>query len=84
MNARPEQAGGSGPPTPSDSPLTMADVLASPRHRRLMTPALRRGDPAAPFRLPVHEPGTGPWGAEADLADHLGRRPVALIFGSYT
>jgi hypothetical protein len=84
MTARPEQAGGAGPPTPSDSPLTMADVLASPRYRRLMTPTVRVGDPAAPFRLPVLEPGTGAWGEEADLGQHRGRRPVALIFGSYT
>jgi hypothetical protein len=84
MEAPTEQAGQTGPPTPSDSPLTMADVLGSPRHRRLMTPTLRVGDPAIDFRLPVLGGADGPWGDVADLAAERGRRPVALIFGSYT
>ena len=84
MDGLTERAGRAGPPTPSDSPLTMDDVLGSPRYRRLMTPTLRVGDPAAAFRLPVVTPGDGAWGEVADLGQQLGRRPVALIFGSYT
>jgi hypothetical protein len=64
--------------TPSDSPLTMEDVVASPVYRDLMTPKLSVGDPAFLFELPREGGGT------VRLADFVGRRPVALIFGSYT
>jgi hypothetical protein len=84
MDARAQPAP-AGPSTPDDSPLTMADVLASPRHRRLMSPTVAEGEPAVPFRLPLLDPRAGgPWGADADLGRLLGRRPVALVFGSYT
>jgi hypothetical protein len=42
------------------------------------------GAPAPDFALdwlPAHEP---PGSAPFRLSDHFGRRPVALIFGSYT
>jgi len=73
------------PETPADSPLTMDDVLSSPRYRELMTPDLAPGDPAAPFALPLLDAATHtPTGATARLADFAGERPVALVFGSYT
>jgi hypothetical protein len=83
MDGPTEQAGRAGPATPSDSPLTMTDVLGSPRYRRLMTPTLRVGDEAAPLDLPLLQAG-GPWRDVADLRAQRGRRPVALVFGSYT
>jgi len=74
-----------GPPTPSDSPLTLADVRASALYRDLTTADLVVGDPAAAFRLPALDPSRGkPSGEVVDLHRHLGSRPVVLIFGSYT
>ena len=66
------------PETPPDSPLTMADVMASRVYRDLMTPKLGPGDPAFPFELPRDT------GELVRLADYAGRMPVALVFGSYT
>ena len=66
------------PPTPADSPLTMEDVLSSPFHRELMTPKLSPGEPAFLFELPT------PAGEPVDIAEFIGVRPVALVFGSYT
>ena len=67
-----------GPPTPSDSPLTMADVMSSPFHRDLMTAKLAPGEPAFLFELPT------PAGERVDISQFVGGRPVALVFGSYT
>jgi hypothetical protein len=67
------------PETPADSPLTLGDVMSSPFYGTLMTPALAPGDPAFPFDLPLLD-GEG----RVRLADFVGERPVALIFGSYT
>jgi hypothetical protein len=61
--------------TPGDSPLTLADVIASPLYRDLSAPELAVGDPA--FDFPVTDAGVR-------LTDHFGKRPVALVFGSYT
>jgi hypothetical protein len=66
------------PGTPSDSPLTMDDVMASPVYRDLMTPKLSVGDPAFLFELPRDT------GETVRLADFAGVQPVALVFGSYT
>jgi hypothetical protein len=66
------------PQTPSDSPLTMEDVLASPVYHDLMTPKLAPGDAAYRFELPRDDGGI------VCLADYAGRMPVALVFGSYT
>lgn len=69
----------SAPPTPADSPLTMEEALASDRYVDLSTPRLAAGDPAYPFELErLDEPG------RVRLADFAGKRPVALVFGSYT
>jgi hypothetical protein len=74
-----------GPETPSDSPLTMEQALASPVYRDLMAPKLAVGDAAFPFELPLLDPDThARTGETVRLADFVGRRPVALVFGSYT
>ena len=71
--------------TAADSPLTLEDVMTSPRYRALMTPELAVGDVAAPFDLPLLDPETHrPTGARVRLADFAGKQPVALVFGSYT
>jgi hypothetical protein len=66
------------PETPPDSPLTMQDVLSSPFYGDLGSPELAEGDPAYAFELPTPE------GEIVRLADFLGVKPVALVFGSYT
>ena len=74
-----------GPPTPADSPLTMEQVLASPRHRALMTPDVAVGEPAPDFELPLLDDEThAPLGETVRLSRFAGERPVALVFGSYT
>jgi len=71
------------PDTPADSPMTLQDVMASAQLRDLSTAKLAVGDPAFPFTLPVLC-ASGPTGEQVSLADFVGVRPVALIFGSYT
>jgi peroxiredoxin len=61
----------------------MDDVMASPGHRDLSTPKLAVGDPAFRFTLPVLD-GQRQTGELVSLGDFAGKRPVALIFGSYT
>jgi hypothetical protein len=74
-----------GPPTPADSPLTMDDVMASPRHRALMTADVAVGEVGPDFELPLLDPVTrAPTGETVRLASFAGERPVALVFGSYT
>jgi len=68
-----------GPETPTDSPLTLEDVMSSPAYHRLMTPELTPGDPAFAFDLPLLDGG-----GRVRLADFAGERSVALVFGSYT
>jgi hypothetical protein len=75
------------PETPPDSPLTMQDVVSSPKYRDLSTAKLRVGDPAFPFTLPRLEARKSPPSATTDtvtLESFKGVQPVALIFGSYT
>jgi hypothetical protein len=72
------------PPTPTDSPLRLADIRTSAFYRNLSTPAVAVGDPAPAFRLPKLDVRRAETTEIVDLGDHLGRRPVALIFGSYT
>jgi len=68
-----------GPATPSDSPLTLEDVMASAEYLDLRMPSLAPGDPAFDFTLPLLD-GSG----DVTLSDFAGERPVALVFGSYT
>jgi hypothetical protein len=64
---------------PEDSPLTVKDVMASADYRDLRTPNVAEGHPAPDFELPTLD------GDETvRLASLLERRPVALVFGSYT
>ncbi len=42
--------------------------------------SVKPGEPAPDFTLPYLPPGQG----SATLSSHFGKRPVALIFGSYT
>jgi hypothetical protein len=73
------------PHTPADSPLTLDDVMSSPVYYDLRTPSLAPGEPAFDFDLPRLDPETHrPTGERVRLADFRGRRPVALVFGSYT
>ncbi|MDP8929984.1 MAG: hypothetical protein M3O70_15805 [Actinomycetota bacterium] len=66
--------------TPEDSPLTVADVMASPLYQDLATPMVSEGDVAFDFVLPrLDAPGD-----VVRLSAFAGERPVALIFGSYT
>ncbi len=49
--------------------------------------SVKPGDPAPDFSLPPlpgSQPGSGRGADRVTLSDHFGRRPVALIFGSYT
>jgi hypothetical protein len=64
---------------PEDSPLTLKDVMASADYRDLRTPSVSEGDPAPDFELPTLDGGE-----TVRLASLLERRPVALVFGSYT
>ena len=73
--------------TAPDSPLRAADAIASPVYRDLSTPRVGPGDEAPDFALPVFDAAGGdlrPTGTVARLSEHRGKRPVALIFGSYT
>ena len=73
------------PETPADSPLTLETAMSSPVYQGLMAPELAPGEPAFPFDLPLLDPATHrPSGERVRLADFAGRRPVALVFGSYT
>jgi hypothetical protein len=64
---------------PEDSPLTVKDVMASAAYCDLRTPSVAEGDSAPDFELPTLD------GDETvRLASLLERRPVALVFGSYT
>jgi hypothetical protein len=66
--------------TPADSPLTVADVVASPEYLDLMTPTVSVGEYAFDFDLPrLDRPGE-----RVRLSAFADNQPVALIFGSYT
>ncbi len=75
------------PATPADSPLTMEQAMASKVYRDLSTPKLAVGDDAFEFELPVLDLRSGierETAISMRLADFRRRKPVALIFGSYT
>ena len=64
---------------PPDSPLTLADVMASDDYRNLMTAKVAEGDVAPDFDLQGIDGS-----ARARLTDLVAVQPVALVFGSYT
>jgi len=73
--------------TPTDSPRTLPDVMQDPALRDLSTAKLGVGDPAEDFELPVLDVRDGrpiETGETFCLSEAAARRPVALIFGSYT
>lgn len=67
------------PPTPSDSPLRLHDVMADAAYLALRTPDVHVGELAPDFALPL-------LGASQTvrLSSHRGTQPVALVFGSFT
>ncbi len=46
--------------------------------------SVQEGEPAPDFTLPWLDKSGAGRGAALTLSDHFGKRPVALIFGSYT
>jgi hypothetical protein len=73
--------------TPEDSPKTPPDLMADPVHRDLSTAKLAVGEEAFKFVLPVRDFSDGAGratGGTFDLGSEAQKRPVALIFGSYT
>ena len=61
--------------------------MTSALYRDLTTPKLSEGDPAFAFTLPQLDLRKGlarPTGKTVSLASFAGRKPVALVFGSYT
>ena len=73
--------------TPEDSPKTPEDLFADEDFRALRTAELSVGDAAADFELPLHDFSDGTpreTGQTFHLLERAGKRPVALIFGSYT
>jgi hypothetical protein len=76
-----------GPATPDDSPLTMRDVMSSAMYMDLRTAKLAVGDPAFDFALPSLDTRRGDdrlTGRTIRLGSFRGKKPVALVFGSYT
>ena len=73
--------------TPEDSPKTPMDVINDPVHRDLATAKLVVGDAAYDFERPLCDFSEGVERA-TEKSFHLAavaeKRPVALIFGSYT
>ena len=73
--------------TPEDSPKTPIDVFADPVHQDLGTPRVAAGDPAFDFERPICDFSGGVERKTGDtfhLLSVAGKKPVALIFGSYT
>ena len=70
--------------TPPGPPKTKEEVQASAQHRDLSIPKLQQGDPAFDFNLPTLDATHGLTDAKVQLSGFRGKRPVALIFGSYT
>ena len=73
--------------TPDDSPKTPMDVWADPKLTALSDPDLTTGDVAFDFELPVFDYSDGVEKATDKtfhLASEAKKRPVALVFGSYT
>jgi hypothetical protein len=73
--------------TPDDSPKTPMDVWADPRLVDLSVPDLKTGDLAFDFELPIYDYSDGTRQATNEtfhLSSEASKRPVALVFGSYT
>ena len=73
--------------TPDDSPKTPMDIFSDPVHRALATADLAVGDRCFDFDLPLADFSDGVERRTNETFHLLGaaeKRPVALIFGSYT
>jgi hypothetical protein len=66
--------------TPEDSPMTLSDVMSDPDIRDLRTPNVVPGEAAYDFSLRRLDDPQEP----VQLSQFAGRKPVALVFGSYT
>ena len=73
------------------SPEQLAEAMAHPKAageiQRVMAieaNSVAEGEPAPEFSLARLNPAPGADAAAVTLSNHFGRRPVALIFGSYT
>ena len=69
----------------------LADAIAHPkaaavigRMMELEARSVREGDPAPDFTLPWLAAAPAAAGPTFTLSEHVRRRPVALVFGSYT
>jgi hypothetical protein len=60
------------------------EIRATAWYQDLTTPKLGPGAPAADFSLPVLDANHGLTNATVRLSDYGGKKPVALMFGSYT
>ena len=70
--------------TPPGPPKTKEEVQASAQRQDLSTPKLQQGDPALDFTLPTLDATHGLTTEKVQLSSFRSKRPVALIFGSYT
>ncbi len=69
----------------------LAEAVAHPKAAAMIAEimeaeaaSVQEGAPAPDFTLPWLGDGEAGRGAALTLSDHFGKRPVALIFGSYT
>lgn len=73
--------------TPDDSPMGLPDAMADPVFKNLSTAKLAPGDSAFDFDLPIYDFSNGSrvsTGRTFQLKTVAAKRPVALVFGSYT
>jgi hypothetical protein len=73
--------------TAPDTTLTMKQAMSSPQVVDLGTARVSMGDPAPTIVSPPFDVRDGTLretGEIFDLQSHAGRRPVALVFGSFT
>jgi hypothetical protein len=73
--------------TAEDSPKTLPEVRADPRHQALSTPEVEEGGAAYDFSSPIYNFSRGReiiTGQHFNLLESAREKPVALIFGSYT
>ena len=73
--------------TPEDSPKTPMDVMADPQHQALATASVSAGGQAYDFSSPIYDFSNGQkviTGRAFNLFEAARKKPVALIFGSYT
>ena len=73
--------------TPEDSPKTPMDVMADPQHQDLSSAKLSVGDQAFDFSRDLYDFSEGvehKTNRSFNLLEVARKKPVALVFGSYT